>query len=46
MRKLRRKNKVGSLTGLFFDNGPESELKLVSSSSSKQQNDARAGANE
>ena len=30
MRKLRPKNEVGSLWGLFFDNGFGSELKFVS----------------
>ena len=44
MRKLRPKNKEASLTGLFFDNGSGSELKLVTSSL-KQQDDVGDGAN-
>ena len=44
MRKLRLKNEVGSLTGLFFDNGSGFELKLVSSSFFEATDDAGDGA--
>ena len=43
MRKLQPKNEVGSLSGLFFDNGFGSELKFVSLPSLKQQDDAGDG---